>query len=340
MSDSDVRESGAERPVADGGDPRRWRALWIIVAAQLLVVLDASVVNIALPSAQSALEMSDSSRQWVVTAYSLTFGGFLLLGGRVGDLKGRKKLFIAGLIGFAVSSAIGGFAVNEAMLLLARAAQGVSAAFLAPAALALLTTLFTSEAERAKAFGIFGAAVGTGGVVGMLFGGVLTEYLSWRWCLWFNVPVVLLLIGPAMRGLTESKGATSSRLDVPGTLTATLGVGSLIYGISEAVEVGWLGTSTLVFGGAGLLILALFVVIEHRSAEPMMPLRIVLNRVRGGGYLVVILIASGLYAYYLFLTYFLQLVQEYSALMTGLAFVPIGFGILVARSPPARRSPG
>ncbi|WP_405186506.1 MFS transporter [Streptomyces anulatus] len=328
MSDSDVRESGAERPVADGGDPRRWRALWIIVAAQLLVVLDASVVNIALPSAQSALEMSDSSRQWVVTAYSLTFGGFLLLGGRVGDLKGRKKLFIAGLIGFAVASAIGGFAVNEAMLLLARAAQGVSAAFLAPAALALLTTLFTSDAERAKAFGIFGAAVGTGGVVGMIFGGVLTEYLSWRWCLWFNVPVVLLLIGPAMRGLTESKSATSSRLDVPGTLTATLGVGSLIYGISEAVEVGWLGTSTLVFCGAGLLILALFVVIEHRSAEPMMPLRIVLNRVRGGGYLVVVLIASGLYAYYLFLTYFLQLVKDYSALMTGLAFVPIGVGIL------------
>ncbi|MEV7870643.1 MFS transporter [Streptomyces sp. NPDC088124] len=328
MSHSDVRASGAGSPTSDGGDPRRWRALWIIVAAQLLVVLDASVVNIALPSAQSALEMSDSSRQWVVTAYSLTFGGFLLLGGRVGDLQGRKKLFIAGLIGFAVSSAVGGFAVNEIMLLLARAAQGVSAAFLAPAALALLTTMFTTDAERAKAFGVFGAAVGTGGVVGMILGGVLTEYLSWRWCLWFNVPVVLLILGPAMRGLTESKAARSARYDLPGTLTATIGVGSLIYGISEAIEVGWLGTTTLVFCGAGLLLLALFVWIEHRSAEPMMPLRIVLNRVRGSGYVVVVLIASGLYAYYLFLTYFLQLVREYSALMTGLAFVPIGAGIL------------
>ncbi|MFI1012561.1 MFS transporter [Streptomyces sp. NPDC020965] len=327
MPHSEVRDAGVGKP-EEGGDPRRWRALWIIVSAQLLVVLDASVVNIALPSAQSALDMSDSSRQWVVTAYSLTFGGFLLLGGRVADLKGRKKLFIAGLLGFAVSSLVGGFAVNEAMLLISRGAQGVSAAFLAPAALSLLTTMFTSDKERAKAFGIFGAAVGTGGVVGMILGGVLTEYLSWRWCLWFNVPVVLLILGPAMRGLSESKGARSS-YDLPGALTATVGVGSLIYGISEAIEDGWLGTSTLAFSGAGVLILALFVWIESRAAQPMMPLRIVLNRVRGSGYLIVILIASGLYAYYLFLTYYLQLVQEYSALMTGLAFVPIGVGVLL-----------
>jgi EmrB/QacA subfamily drug resistance transporter len=310
-------------------DPRRWAALALIAAAQLLVVLDASVVNIALPSAQQALGMSDIGKQWVVTGYSLTFGGFLLFGGRLADLHGRKRIFVVGLAGFAVASALGGFASGPEMLLVARAAQGMFAALLAPAGLALLATVFTDPAERGKAFGIFGAAVGTGGVVGMVLGGVLTEFGSWRWCLLVNLPVVLIILIPAVRMLSESRATGPIRYDLPGAITATLGVGSLIYGVSQAESAGWLSGPTLGFGAAGLVLLAVFVLIERRSAQPMMPLRIVLDRVRGGGYLIVLLIGAALYSLYLFLTYYLQVVQNYSALATGFAFVPIGVGILV-----------
>ncbi|MFE9748352.1 MFS transporter [Saccharothrix saharensis] len=301
----------------------------MIAAAQLLVVLDASVVNIALPSAQQALGMSDVAKQWVVTGYSLTFGGLLLLGGRLADLHGRKRLFIWGLVGFAVASAVGGLAENTATLLAARAVQGGFAAFLAPAGLALLATTFTDPAERGKAFGIFGAAVGTGGVVGMVLGGVLTQYGSWRWCLLINLPVVLLILIPAVRVLRDSRASGPVRYDLPGTVTGTLGVGTLIYGISQAVERGWLSVPTLAFVAAGLVLLGAFVWIENRSAAPMMPLRVVRDRVRGSGYAVVFLIGGALYAFYLFLTYYLQVVQDYTPLQTGLAFVPIGVGIFI-----------
>ncbi|MBB5803397.1 EmrB/QacA subfamily drug resistance transporter [Saccharothrix ecbatanensis] len=310
-------------------DPRRWLALAVIAAAQLLVVLDASVVNIALPSAQQALGMSDVAKQWVVTGYSLTFGGLLLLGGKLADLHGRKRLFIAGLVGFALASAVGGLAQNTETLLAARAVQGGFAAFLAPAGLALLVTTFTNPAELGKAFGIFGAAVGTGGVVGMVLGGVLTEYGSWRWCLLINLPVVLLILIAAVRVLRDSRASGPVRYDLPGTVTGTLGVGALIYGISQAVERGWLSLPTLAFVLTGLVLLGAFVWIEHRSDAPMMPLRVVRDRVRGSGYAVVFLIGGALYAFYLFLTYYLQVVQDYTPLRTGLAFVPIGVGIFV-----------
>ncbi|ONI91417.1 hypothetical protein ALI22I_08620 [Saccharothrix sp. ALI-22-I] len=313
----------------DSADPRRWLALAVIAAAQLLVVLDASVVNIALPSAQQALGMSDVAKQWVVTGYSLTFGGLLLLGGRMADLHGRKRMFVWGLVGFAVASAVGGLAENAAILLTARAVQGGFAAFLAPAGLALLATTFTDPAERGKAFGIFGAAVGTGGVIGMVLGGVLTEYGSWRWTLLINVPVVLLILIAAFRVLRDSRAGGPVRYDLPGTLTGTLGVGTLIYGISQAVERGWLSASTLTFVLVGIVLLVAFVWIEHRSAAPMMPLRVVRDRVRGSGYAVVFLIGGALYAFYLFLTYYLQVVQDYTPLRTGLAFVPIGVGIFI-----------
>jgi EmrB/QacA subfamily drug resistance transporter len=325
MTQSDAAAARGTSQV--GADPRRWLALAVIAAAQLLVVLDASVVNIALPSAQAALGMSDVAKQWVVTGYSLTFGGFLLVGGRIADLHGRKLVFLVGLAGFAVASAVGGLAQDSAVLLGARAAQGVFAALLAPAGLALLATTFTEPAERGKAFGIFGAAVGTGGVLGMVLGGVLTEYGSWRWCLLINLPVVALIAAAAVPLLRESRAEGRARYDLPGAVTATLGVGALIYGISQAVDRGWLGVSTVSFVVAGLLLLVGFVLLQTRVPVPMMPLRVVRDRVRGSGYLVVLLIGAALYAFYLFLTYYLQVVQGYTPLGTGLAFVPIGVGI-------------
>jgi EmrB/QacA subfamily drug resistance transporter len=310
-------------------DPRRWKALAVIAAAQLLIVLDSSVVNIALPSAQAALGMSDAGKQWVIAAYTLTFGGFLLLGGRLADMRGRKKIFMIGIVGFAVASAVGGLAVGPVMLPLARAAQGVFAAMIAPAGLAMLATTFTDPRERGRAFGIFGAAVGSGMAAGMVLGGVLTEFGSWRWCLLVNLPLALVILVAATRLLTDSRSSRTTGYDVPGAVTATLGVGSLIYGISQAEVMGWTHPSTLVFGVAGLALLAMFVAIEARSTHPMMPLRIVRDRIRGSGYLIVFLVGAALLAFYLFLTYFLQVVQQYSPLATGLAFLPSGVGIFV-----------
>ncbi|UJW29976.1 MFS transporter [Saccharothrix sp. AJ9571] len=303
-------------------------ALAVIVAAQLLVVLDASVVNIALPAAQAELGMADSSRQWVVTGYSLAFGGLLLLGGRVADVLGRKRTFLAGLVGFTVASAVGGFAVNEAMLLMARAAQGVAAAFLAPAGLAILTTVFPDGPARARAFVVFGAAVGSGGVAGMVLGGVLTSLGSWRWCLLVNLPLGVAVLIFASRVLLESKSVRPAGYDVLGTVTATLGSGALIYGIAQVADGGWLAPATLGPLLGGLALLVVFVLTERRTAEPIMPLRLVVSRVRGSAFAIILLVNAAAYACYLLLTYYLQVVRELSALATGLAFVPIGLGIL------------
>jgi EmrB/QacA subfamily drug resistance transporter len=304
-------------------------ALAVIVAAQLLVVLDASVVNIALPAAQADLRMADSGRQWVVTGYSLTFGGLLLLGGRVADVLGRKRTFIAGLCGFTVASVVGGVAANEATLLVARGAQGVAAAFLAPAGLAILTTVFPDGKARARAFAIFGAATGSGGVVGMILGGVLTSYGSWRWCLLINLPLGVVVLAVALRYLEESTAPRPARFDLAGVVTATLGVGSLIYGISNVAAGGWLAPATVGPTVAGLALLVAFVLVERRSAEPMMPLRVVVDRVRGSAFLVILLVNAAAYSFYLLLTFYLQVVKDYSAMATGLAFVPVGIGILV-----------
>jgi EmrB/QacA subfamily drug resistance transporter len=329
VSQSKPAPSAVESPEARTSDPRRWGTLAVVVAAQLLIVLDSSVVTIALPSAQAELGMSDSAKQWVVAAYTLTFGGFLLVGGRLADVHGRKKIFLLGLLGFAVTSALGGLAVGPVMLPLARAAQGVFAALLAPAGLALLTTAFSDARERARAFGIFGAAVGSGMAVGMVLGGVLTEAGSWRWCLLVNVPLVVVVLVPAVRFLAESQRDAVVKYDLPGAITGTLGVGTLIYGLSEAETVGWSHPSTVAFGLAGLALLIAFVVIESRSERPMMPLRIVVDRVRGAGYAIVFLAGAALLAFYLFLTYYLQLVREYSPLLTGLAFLPSAIGVFL-----------
>ncbi|ONI91418.1 hypothetical protein ALI22I_08625 [Saccharothrix sp. ALI-22-I] len=315
--------------VDTGLDPRRWGALAVIAAAQLLIVLDSSVVNIALPSAQAELGMGDAARHWVVAAYTLTFGGFLLVGGRLADMVGRKKVFLVGVVGFALMSLVGGLATGPVMLPVARAAQGVFAALMAPAGLALLATAFQDPKERGKAFGVFGAAVGSGMAVGMVLGGVLTEIGSWRWCLLINVPLAALVLVPALRLLDDSRGSGVAGYDLPGALTATAGVGSLVYGISQAETQGWTHPTTLGFIAAGVVLLAVFLVVERRSRRPIMPLRIVVDRVRGAGYLIVFLAGAALLAFYLLLAYYLQLVRGYSPLLTGLVFVPSGLGIFI-----------
>jgi EmrB/QacA subfamily drug resistance transporter len=310
---------------------RRWLILGVLSVAQLMVVLDATVVNIALPSAQQALHFSDSSRQWVVTAYTLGFGSLLLLGGRLVDLFGRKRTLITGLAGFAVASAVGGTAQSFTSLIAARAVQGIFAALLAPAALSLLTTTFTDPQERGKAFGIFGAIGGTGAGIGLILGGVLTEYLSWRWCLYVNLIFAAIAGTGALLLLAKHARTAKARLDIPGTLTASAGLFALVYGFSEADRSGWSASSTLGFLGAGVALLAVFVVIQQRAAHPLLPLRIVLDRNRGGSYLAMLIAAIGMFGVFLFLTYYLQQTLGYSPVKSGLAYLPM-IGAIIATS--------
>ncbi|WCB96443.1 putative MFS-type transporter EfpA [Baekduia alba] len=312
----------------DAHHSRRWLILAVLGLAQLMVVLDATIVNIALPSAQKDLGFSDESRQWIVTAYALAFGSLLLLGGRIGDLFGRKWVFIAGLAGFAVASAAGGAAQSFGMLVAARAAQGVFGAMLAPAALSLLTTTFTDPAERNKAFGIFGAIAGSGAAAGLLLGGVLTEYLSWRWCLYVNLAFAGVAVFGAFTLLTNIAQANKPRLDIPGTVTASAGLFSLVYGFSHASQTSWTNPTTLGFLVAGVVLLAAFVLIQQRVAHPLLPLRVVLDRDRGGAYLAMGLSAISMFGVFLFLTYYLQQNLGFSPIKTGLAFLPMTFAIM------------
>lgn len=310
-------------------DPRRWKALIFIALAQLMVVLDATIVNIALPSAQKALGITDANRQWVITAYALAFGGLLLFGGRVADLWGRKRTFIIGLIGFAAASALGGAAVNQGMLLGARALQGVFGALLAPAALSLLAVTFTEARERAKAFGIFGAIAGGGGAVGLILGGLLTEYMNWRWTFFVNIPFAAVAATGAVLVIREpAEGRNPSRLDVPGVILATLGLVSLVYGFTRAESDGWLAGPTLgLFVAAAVLLLA-FVLVESKVKAPLLPLRVVAERNRGGVYASLGLAIIGMFGLFLFLTYYLQIVKGYSPVTTGLAFLPMIAGMI------------
>ncbi|HUA48443.1 MAG TPA: MFS transporter [Solirubrobacteraceae bacterium] len=308
---------------------RRWLILALLGTAQLMVVLDATVVNIALPSAQNALRFSDANRQWVVTAYSLTFGSLLLLFGRFGDLFGRKRTLMIGLVAFGVVSAIGGAAQSFGMLVTARAFQGAAGALLAPSALSLLTTTFSEPRERGIAFGIYGAIAGAGGAVGLLLGGVLTEYLSWRWCLYVNVAIAVPAVFAAFVLLTNQVPATRPRLDVPGAVAVSLGLFLIVYGFSQAEPRGWTDWETLGSLIAGVIILAVFVVIERQAAHPLLPLRIVLDRNRGGSYLSVLISGAGLFGVFLFLTYYLQKTLLYSPVVTGLAFLPMVAMIII-----------
>ncbi|MFF3466254.1 MFS transporter [Streptomyces sp. NPDC001984] len=312
-----------------GADPRRWWGLVVIALAQLMVVLDATIVNIALPSAQHDLGMSDANRQWVITAYTLAFGGLLLLGGRIADLVGRKRTFIIGLVGFAAASALGGAATGSGMLFGARALQGVFAAVLAPAALSLLTTTFTDPRERGKAFGIYGALAGSGSAIGFIVGGLLTEYLNWRWCLYVNVPIAIVAVFGAFALLHDRPRAGGARLDVPGVLLGCGGLVAIVYGFSEAEPRGWSDPLVLALFAGGACLLAAFVWWQTRAPVPLLPLHIVKDRNRAGCFLTMALAVIGMFGLFLFMTYYLQVILGYSPLRTGLAFLPLTAAIIV-----------
>ena len=310
---------------------RRWLILVMIGLAQLMVVLDATIVNIALPSAQQSLGFTDDARQWVVTAYALAFGSLLLLGGRAADLFGRKRALLVGLAGFAIASAVGGAANGIEMLLIARAAQGVFAALLAPAALSLLTTTFTDPKERGKAFGVFGAIGGGGAAVGLLLGGVLTEYLDWRWCMFVNIVfAVIALAGSIVLLRHEPSVGERPKVDVPGAVTATAGLFALVYGFSNATSHSW--SSVLVWGfltGGGAL-LAAFVVLQTRAVHPLLPMRVLLDRNRGGSYLSMFLLAIGMFAIFLFLTFYVQQDLGFSPIESGVGFLPMVATLMIS----------
>jgi len=328
-------------PAADpaaGGDRRRWLVLGVVALAQLMVVLDATIVNIALPTAQADLGFGDDSRQWIVTAYALAFGSLLLVGGRLADLVGRKPVFLVGLVGFAVASAVGGAAEGFGTLVAARGAQGVFGALLAPAALSLLTVTFTEGKERGRAFAVFGAISGAGGAIGLILGGALTEYLSWRWCLYVNVPIAVLAVVGALLFLPRraSRAAGAPGLDVPGALLSVAGLVALVYGLASAETDGWTAGSTLGFIAAGVVLLAAFVLVETRVAHPLLPMRVVTDRTRGGAFLAVGIVGAGMFGVFLFLTYYLSTVLGYEPLPTGVAFLPLIVGITVsAQTSPA-----
>ncbi|WP_086462348.1 MFS transporter [Agreia sp. VKM Ac-1783] len=312
---------------------RRWLTLTVVALAQLMVVLDSTVVNIALPAAQTDLGFSDGDRQWVVTAYSLAFGSLLLLGGRLSDLIGRKRTFIIGLVGFAVASALGGAADSFGTLVAARALQGVFGALLAPTALAVLTTTFTIPKERARAFGIFGAIAGAGGAVGLLLGGFLTERFDWRWNLYINVFIAIIGVIGAVIYVSESKRTgPRPKLDIPGTVLISGGLFGLVYGFANAETDGW--DSPLTWGmlaGAAVLLVA-FVLWQRRAAHPLLPLKIVLDRNRGAAYASVLIAGAGIFGIFLFVTYYLQTSLAFSPIQTGLAFLPmIGMLVLAAQ---------
>ena len=329
---TDTTDTAAHDPLAPPvePDPKRWLALAIIALAQLMVILDSSIVNIALPSAQKALHITNADRQWMVTAYTLSFGSLLLLGGRIADYAGRKRMFIVGLIGFAASSALGGLAVNAPMLFGARALQGAFGALLAPAALSLITVTFTEVKERSTAFGVYGAIAGGGAAIGLIMGGVLTQYASWRWCLFVNVPIAIIAAVAAVPIVRESRASGNTSYDIPGTATVTGGLVSLVYGFTLAAQDGWTSTSTLFYLAVAVILLVAFVVIEVRSTNPLLPMRILLDRNRGGSYLSALMVGSGLLGMFLFLTYYFQGVLGYSALKAGFAFLPFSIGIILA----------
>ncbi len=316
-------------------DPLRWRALAVIAIAQLMVILDASIVNLALPSAKRDLGIADADQQWIVTAYTLAFGGLLLLGGRIADYVGRKRMFIVGLIGFAGASALGGIALNAGLLFAARALQGGFAAMLAPAALSLITVTFHEPKERARAFGVYGAIAGGGAALGLLLGGVLTEYFSWRWCLLVNVPIAIVAVALAVPFVRESRASGAAQYDVAGAVTVTAGLVSLVYGFTKAAphsvteSAHWTEPSTLVWFGLALVMLVSFFVIENRVPNPLVPMRVLLERNRGTSYLVSLIVGIGLFAMFLFLGLYLQVVLGYTPIVAGFAFLPFSAGIIV-----------
>ena len=322
--------SSAARGRTSAPADRRWLVLVIVAIAQLMVVLDSTIVNIALPSAQQALGFANSDRQWVVTAYALSFGSLLLVGGRLGDMFSRKWVFITGLVGFAIASAIGGAAGSFVVLVAARALQGAFGAVLAPSALGTLVSTFQDPRERGRAFGVFGSVAAGGGAVGLILGGVLTEYLSWRWCLYVNLVFAAIAVAGALAYIRTSSPASRPRMDWIGAVLACAGLFGIVFGFSHAETAGWTAPLTLgaLIGGAALL--AGFVVAERRVRHPLLPLRVIVDRTRGGSYVAVGISGIAIFGTFLFLTYYLQVVKAESPLNTGLLFLPMIGCILIS----------
>lgn len=319
----------SENPAAPAAS-RRWWTLATVGIAQVMVVLDATVVNIALPSAQAELGFADTDRQWVITAYSLAFASLLLLGGRLSDLVGRKRMFLIGLVGFAAASLLGGAAGDFGTLVAARALQGVFAALLAPTALAVLSTTFTVPRERARAFGVFGAIAGAGGAIGLLLGGVLTEQLDWRWNLTINVPIAALGFVMAIFFVpTPARDGERPRLDIPGTLLVSGALFGIVYGFSEADTEGW--DSPLSWGplSAAAVLLVAFVLWQRRATHPLLPLSIVLDRNRAAAYSSVLIAGASMFGIFLFLTFYLQTSLDFAPMQTGVAFLPMVGALIV-----------
>jgi EmrB/QacA subfamily drug resistance transporter len=306
-------------------------ALLLLAMTQFVVVIDASIVNIALPSIGHALRFSQSDLSWVVNAYTLTFGGFLLLGGRLADLFGRRRMFMSGLVLFSLASLAGGLAQSEAWLIAARAAQGLGAAIVSPAALSIITTTFAEGEERNRALGVWGAVAGAGGAAGVLLGGLLTSGLSWRWVLFVNVPIGLASAMLAPRILAESRAELEDRsFDLPGALTVTAGLALLVYATVDAVNAGWGATSTLAELGGAIALLVAFVLIERRQRSPLMPFSIFRLRTLRGADAVALLIGMSLFSMFFFISLYMQQVLHYSALQAGIAYLPLAFGIILS----------
>ena len=312
--------------------------LTVIAGAQLMVVLDATIVNIALPHIQSALHFSTTSLSWVLNAYTLTFGGLLLLGGRAGDILGRRRVFIAGILVFTLASLLGGLATSAGWLLAARALQGVGGAIAAPTALALITTNFEEGEERNRAFGVFGAVAVAGGALGLLLGGVLTSWLSWRWVLFVNVPIGILLAAVAPLYINESE-RRPGRFDLGGALTSTAGMAALVYGFIRAAQNGWSDPGTIGSFVAAVVLLAVFYSIETRTRQPITPLHMFRDRDRAGSYAIMLALAAAMFGMFFFLTLFVQGVLGYSPLRAGFAFLPITAAIIVTSQFSARSLP-
>ncbi len=329
MTSSKIDSHSSTREAPKHGD-RRWWLLAAMCIAQLMIILDATILNVALPDAQRSLGFGAAERHWVVTAYALAFGSLLLIGGRIADLIGRRKAVLIGLIGFGLASGLGGASVDLTMLIVARALQGVFGALLAPAALAVITTTFTNVRERGKAFGIYGSVSAGGGAAGLLLGGVLTEYVSWRWTLYVNVVLALIGTLAALATLRDQKRERAQRLDIAGTVTVTLGLLGLVYGFSNAYEHGWNDPITILSLAGGVILIAGFAVIESRVSHPILPLRVLASRVRSASLLVLFLGSVGLFTVILFLTYYLQENLGFTPLQAGLAFLPQALGAVGA----------
>jgi len=314
---------------AQQAERRKWQALILLAAAQFVVVLDASIVNVALPSIGRSLEFSQANLAWVVNAYTLTFGGFLLLGGRLADLLGRRRVFMAGLVLFALASLAGGLSNSEGMLIAARAVQGLGAAIVSPAALSIVSTTFTEGAERNRALGVWGAVAGSGGAAGVLLGGMLTEWAGWEWVLWVNVPIGLAAAALAPGLIAESRSESATRrFDVLGAVSVTAGLSTLVYALVDANDAGWGSTQTVGLLALALALLAAFVAIELRSRQPLVPFRIFSSRTLTGANVSGLLIGASLFSMFFFISLYMQQVLGFDALQAGLSYLPLAFTII------------